>query len=553
MAQAATIHLENPVDGATEKRLGEELRPQICPRNWLYQSLLLTLLVLAAILRAWRLRELVPIMIDETIYLRWAEIIQHQHQIFISLLDGKTPLSFWILALTRILFHADPLLSARLLSVACGMASAWLLFVMGTRLAGPVAGFITCGLYTMMPFGLFYDRIAYTEAYVNLAAIALAHVSLLAFRGKQPGIVSGVAVGLTLGVGYLLKSTAGLLVAIPVAIALASHGRAWRVTRKALLVAFLVTLMFPFFCLLMRPEAPLPYGSSVLLHRTSFFTAPIELLHHPFVNIPTNLELLWEYARAYVTVPLALVVIVCILLSVRRRALAMALFASGCVVPIAIQVTVLNWFPSRYVFPHIWPCLLLVGVTAASVFEESHSVRARIAAIVTACVVLVSLVVHTAGFLTRPSQWMQAHDAEEHLGSGPFSGVGVLPAVRFLESQASRGSYVLLTDPIVGPPADAMYPYLNQWSGIRVYDAWWTLLYDSYPILPPEPKLVAKSQYERVPAGVVDFPNLSRVFYVTATNYNSPAQVVARQPSAHLLARFPRPNGKDFIDVYQLR
>jgi len=514
--------------------------------------LLLTLLVLAVILRAWRLRELVPIMIDETIYLRWAEIIQHQHQIFISLLDGKTPLSFWILALTRIFFHGDPLLSARILSVVCGMASAWLLFGIATRLAGPVAGFITCGLYAMLPFGLFYDRIAYTEAYVNLAAITLTYVSLLAFRGKKPSVASALAIGLTLGAGYLLKPTAALLATIPISVALASYGREWRVTRKTLLVAFLVALIFPLFCLLMRPEAPSPPGTSLLLHRTSFFTSPIELLHHPFVNIPTNLQLLWEYIRAYMTVPLALLVIVCVLLSVRRGALIMALFASGCVLPLAFQVTVLKWFPSRYVFPHTWPCLLLVGVTAASMLKEMHSARARISVIATGCLVLMSLIVHAEGFLTKPSQWMQAHDAEEHLGSGPFSGVGVLPAVRYLEAQASHGGYVLLTDPIVGPPADAMYPYLNQWSGIRVYDAWWTLLYDSYPILPPEPKLVAKSQYERVPAGVVDFPHLGRVFYVTATNYNSPAQVVARQPSAHLLARFPRPNGQDFIDVYQL-
>ena len=175
------------------------------------------------------------------------------------------------------------------------------------------------------------------------------------------------------------------------------------------------------------------------------------------------------------------------------------------------------------------------------------------ALLASAGLILITLAVHAAGFLTQPSGWMQAHDAEEHFGSGPFSGVGVLPAVRFLETRASAGGYILLTDPILGPPADAMYPYLNRRHGIRVYDAWWTQLYDSYPILPSEPKLVVKSQYERVPAGVVDFPNARRVFYVTATNYNTPAQVLARQPSARLVARFPRPNGKEFVDVYQLR
>jgi len=35
-----------------------------------------------------------PILVDESIYLRWAEIIDHQGQWFISLLDGKQPLQY---------------------------------------------------------------------------------------------------------------------------------------------------------------------------------------------------------------------------------------------------------------------------------------------------------------------------------------------------------------------------------------------------------------------------------------------------------------------------
>ena len=113
--------------------------------------------------------------------------IYHQHQVFISLLDGKTPLSFWLLALSRVSSQGDPLLAARILSVTCGMASGWLLFAIGTRLACPAAGLITSALYAILPFGLFYDRIAYTESYVNLTGITLAYVSLLALRGRQPG------------------------------------------------------------------------------------------------------------------------------------------------------------------------------------------------------------------------------------------------------------------------------------------------------------------------------------------------------------------------------
>ena len=62
---------------------------------------LLGILVLGFALRAFKLTSLFPILVDESIYLRWAEIIDHQGQWFISLLDGKQPLQPWILALQR--------------------------------------------------------------------------------------------------------------------------------------------------------------------------------------------------------------------------------------------------------------------------------------------------------------------------------------------------------------------------------------------------------------------------------------------------------------------
>ena len=46
-------------------------------------------LAAAFLLRIYHILEMFPILVDESIYLRWAEIIDHQGQWFISLLDGK--------------------------------------------------------------------------------------------------------------------------------------------------------------------------------------------------------------------------------------------------------------------------------------------------------------------------------------------------------------------------------------------------------------------------------------------------------------------------------
>ncbi len=94
------------------------------------------ILALGFTLRAYKLLSMFPILVDESIYLRWAEIIDHQGQWFISLLDGKQPLTYWILALLRKISDADPLLQGRLLSVFAGLLSTIGIFGIGRRLAG---------------------------------------------------------------------------------------------------------------------------------------------------------------------------------------------------------------------------------------------------------------------------------------------------------------------------------------------------------------------------------------------------------------------------------
>jgi hypothetical protein len=97
-----------------------------------------------------------------------------------------------------------------------------------------------------------------------------------------------------------------------------------------------------------------------------------------------------------------------------------------------------------------------------------------------------------------------------------------------------------------------MFAYLNERRGIRVYEAWWTQLSGDHLILPPGEAQVLKSHYERVVGGTVDFSNVSRIFYVTDTNFYPRAAIQLRQPGAQLVATFPKTGGQS-VDVYRLK
>ena len=137
-------------------------------------------------LRGFRLRSSFPFLVDEAIYLRWAEIVASRQQFWVALLDGKQPLGSWIYAAVRAFTPLDPLLGARLISVVAGCGSTLLIYGIGRRLADSKVGLIAAGMYACFPYAILYDRVAYFESLVNLAGIACFYLSLRALRAPSP-------------------------------------------------------------------------------------------------------------------------------------------------------------------------------------------------------------------------------------------------------------------------------------------------------------------------------------------------------------------------------
>jgi len=313
-----------------------------------------------------------------------------------------------------------------------------------------------------------------------------------------------------------------------------------------LLAAYGVAAVFPVLSWAAVPRAPMMQTHSVLVHQTSFFVAPAELLRHPLTVAPGNLLLLGQYLQTYLTLPVGLAAVAALLYLLRLRSTAAVALVSVSVLPWLFQVfTLQKMFPTRYLFPHVWPWLVLIGMAVARL---PHPRAQWLAALVAAPLVVRGLCV-----VQTPRECLYPEDAKWFLGSGPAAGYGLREAADFLLAEARSGPLTVFTDAIWGPPADSMFIYLNHRSGIRVYEAWWTTISPEHPVLPPVPVEVMKSQYERVSAGMLDTRQLDRVYYVTEVQYNPPAAVLRREPRARRVFSFPKPSGHNSIDVYRLR
>ncbi len=510
-------------------------------------------IVLAALWLRFQNLESIPIAGDESVYVRWAEIIVHQQQWFISLLDGKQPLSYWLYALTRSVWPDDPLFGPRAISALAGVARTLGLFAIGRRLSGEPAGLMAAFLYAFFPYALLYDRLAYTEGLVNLAGVMIVYASIVCFDSPDLSWKRALGPGLALGLGFFTKSTAALFGFFPLLAGLwLARGQGRRLA-VALGVVYGVAAIFPLLSWAATPRAPMMPTHSLLVHQTSFFVSPLKLLRHPLAVAPANLRQLAEYIPAYLTWPLAVAALVAAVYLAWRRSLAgMAVFSAAWL-PLLVQVFVLEMFPTRYPFPHFWPCFVVVGMAAAAIPWPKNRNAAALLAVLAAAVVAGPAMKKGLCVVRKPVECLYLEDARTFLGSGPAAGFGIREAADRLLAEAGKTGLTLFTDATWGPPADAMFAYLNERNGIRVYEAWWTTIAPNYPIVPPAPVEVLKSQYERIAAGVLNPAGLGRVYYLTETFYNPPAAVAAREPGAQRIASFLKPNGRDSIDIYRLR
>ena len=519
--------------------------PEGTPQHWALAAILCA----AFGLRIYNL-ESIPIAGDESGYLRWAEIVVHQRQWFISLLDGKQPLGTWLQAAARVMLADNPLFGARLVSVVAGSLSTLGIFAIGRRLGGDWAGFLAAILYAVFPYALLYDRLAYMESLVNLSGVVVVYTSITHFDDTGGKWTRALVPGVALGLGFFAKSTAVLFAFFPVAAGLwLARGRPQRLLLR-LAVLYGVALLFPLVARVATPRAPMMQSHSLIVHQTSFFVAPAELLRNPFVVAPANVRQLGEYVGAYMTWPLAIAALAAAFYLGNRRSEAVMIVFAACWAPLLVQVFILQkLFPTRYPFPHLWPALVILAMGAARL-------RSRLRPALTLLVVAAvagPAVFQAFGVVQHPAEHLYAEDARMFLGSGPSAGFGIREAAEYLRAEARQGPLTVFTDAIWGSPADAMFIYLNERYGIRAYEAWWTSLGPNYPILPAAPVEILKSQSEWVAAGTLDPAKLGRVYYVTETAYNPPAAVRLRQPGARLLVSFPKPNGRNSIDVYRLR
>ena len=294
-----------------------------------------------------------PVFLDEAMHLDWAFRTAATGQL-VGHTDGGRYLPIWAYALLA--GHApDPLRAARLLSVASGLAAALGLAWLGRLVGPPRAGLLAAFLYVASPFTLLYDRMALVDSLLGALLVYVLAFGLLWIRTGSR--LYAIALGLALGAAGLTKLSGLLLLAVPLALVLASradHGPRLR-AQLVWVYGTVLVLLVPLF---------LDHAGT-----GRFFSENLWILRSgadgsSFIARNAGLAVAW--LLAYLTPVGAALVALAAAFALRDRdradMLLLCVAAGWCLWFVLAGGR--YWFP-RYMLPAIAPLLLLLARRAA--------------------------------------------------------------------------------------------------------------------------------------------------------------------------------------------
>ncbi|CAI2716901.1 ArnT family glycosyltransferase [Nitrospina watsonii] len=527
---------------------------------------ILALITLTALYAVTRLHDLtrLPMFSDEAIYIHWAQIIlSDPDQLLIPLTDGKQPLFMWLNVVTLALFE-DPLVAGRMVSVLAGWASMWGVYLIGRDLFRRRVGAVAALLYALIPYTLFFDRLALTDSLLTAFGVwSLRWALHIALETREP-VTAFRVLGVLWGLALWTKASALLLLPVPVLIFLF-----WQVHKRPgfwmqLGVAVAIPLLMNLFIHYLGPAVRVP-GRLPFLHHLGYFIPVEDLVRFPVMIWLRNLWVTHEFFATYMTAPLAVLFVVGLVPLIRHKDRRELALWSAFFFPALGIVLVAQGFFSRYFLPMIPAVLLIVAVTAdrlaVSIPKRLQARASGSPALQTGVLAVLVLSLSAAAAvwdakLLRDPKTAPLHELDRLLYvEGMNSGYGVKEAAQYLKAEAAKNKaqrgyeMYLMVPPLPGNPAEGISVYLFGDPNVIVVPAFWW---------PEKPLLPDSNHFTRRPSIYELFPRVRRhahlldfAFFIYPNTTYPQERFLQVNPTFHKAWTHPKPDGKHAVDLFQ--
>lgn len=412
----------------------------------------------AVFLRLYNLNSL-PIFADEAIYVRWAQVMRAEPSLrFLPLSDGKQPFYMWLLIPTLKLF-TDPLIAGRTLSAFAGLGTvfgisfaAWLVFKNWR------AVFLAAAIATILPFLVFFDRMALVDSLLAMFFIWTFNFSWLAVIHSRLDLA--MLAGFALGFAWLTKSPAVFALLLLPTLLLLSNRKKILKSCGLILVTFIIAFGM-YQILRLGPE----FHMIALRNKDYVFPVWEVLFHHPLDPLKPHLIDVFNF-YLYLLTPVGLLLLVWGTFAGKlthwRTRVILVLWALG---PVLAEAAIAKAFTARYILFSV-PFVILVMVHALEhIGQLTHK---HFLTLVAAGLLIISGLVSDGLYLAR----LQMAPLPKNERSGYLeewtAGYGLKEVSQYLRQAAPSGPVLVGSEGFFGTPFDALQLYLNDVPNVRV-------------------------------------------------------------------------------------
>ncbi len=497
---------------------------------------------------------------DEAIYLRWAQIITHDpSELFIPLVDGKQPFFMWINALTLNLFN-DPLISARIISVVAGGVTVLGIFFIGRLLYSTFVGLLAAFMYILLPFALFYERLALVDSLLNMFSVYVLLFFILFVKNNRPKAIHFVGMGIVMGCAFLTKSSALLFIVLPCILIFLytsfRSGYVWLYLCFSYLISFVFVL--PIF---ISKQVPIFETGSKIFHKTDYFIGFQDTLSLPFNLWIGNLAAAIYFLIYLLTLPIVVVATVSYLTWFFSRDKRILVLIIWSLFPVVSIILIAKGFFSRYLLLCVPPltiavakCLIdfkeLVSVAMAKFIGVDYQKHISMVVLVGLVIVLMSPSFSLDVKLLRNPVTSTINKLDYDLYiSGQNSGYGIMEIVEYLKKRAMQKHVLLLVSAKMGNPDEGVSVYLDKTPNIDIYVAWW---WPQSPLLSNGLELnLVKSKYQGEKSGKYKIMSHDEVYFIYPFTTFPKEKFLEQNTRFSLVYSSPKPGGKSSVDLYK--
>lgn len=401
---------------------------------------------------------IVPIFNDEAVHIDWGYKELHGRGLFYSLGDAKQPLLMWLFGLSQLVIH-DPLFASRTVSVLFGLASLIGIYKLAEHISTKKVAIYAAVTYLCAPLFLFFDKQALMEG--PLLAVSVWSIFIYLKIWERPTIQRAFALGVILGAGFFIKTTALFFLVALVVVSLYEILICKKPQKGPVTASFILAAAVSQAVLAPLYFQPLFWQT---LSRTAERSLGItEVLSFPVVQWWQTLRAVIEISWWQLTPPvfiLSVLGIGVVLHKVRTSAKhPRGVWIYFALILIFYCLTARS-SPVRYIVPLLAGVPLLVGLAVEYLSRWKLLYGATVLSLALPLYYIFMLSTNPVQYFSLLSRFTTYSQQDEYVTQWP-AGFGVLEVLQEIYTRTDTQSAVVAVRPDAGIPESAVFAYLN--------------------------------------------------------------------------------------------